>query len=165
MRKQIKEKPALTLVDSPHFIDSLEIIHKRKGKVIDHREVTFDLVTNIGKAALAGLINGVVTTPFKYVAIGTGTTAANVADTTLEAEITTGGGARALGTCTQVTTTVTNDTAQIEVTYTFTAGFAITESGFLDSVSNGVLGGRQVFGAYIVVATDEVIFRWKVKAA
>ena len=165
MRKQIKEKPALTLGDSPRFIDSLEIIHKRHGVVIDHRETTFDLVTNVGKAALAGLINGVVTTPFKYVAIGTGTTAANVADTALEAEITTGGGARALGTCTRVTTTVTNDTAQIEVPYTFTASFAITESGFLDSASNGVLGGRQVFSAYNVVAADELTFRWKIKAA
>lgn len=151
--------------EAAKFVDTLEIIHIRDGKIIAQGLAVPDLVTNAGKAAFAGLLNGVVGDVMKYVAIGTGTTAADATDTTLETEITTGGGARAEGTCSRVTTTVTNDTAQVEYTFTFTDSFAITECGLLNAASEGTLGCRQVFSPYNVVATDLMTFRWKVKAA
>src|SRR4030042_40041 len=48
--------------------------------------VRANLVVNAGKAAVAGLINGVVTNFFEYVGVGIGTTAADLTDTALEAE-------------------------------------------------------------------------------
>jgi hypothetical protein len=147
------------------YCDTLEIILKDKGKVIAYRPPMGDLITNVGKAQFAGLINGVVTLPFTYVAIGTGATAAAVTDTQLQTEITTNGGQRKAGTCTRVQTTVANDTAQIEATYTFTGSFAITESGCFDANPAGNMCCRQVFDAYNVVSGNEMTFRWKIKAA
>lgn len=121
-----------------------------------------NLVTNAGKAAVAGLINGVVTDFFDFIAIGTGTTAANAADTTLETEITTNGGQRAASTNSRVTTDVTNDTAQGVLTYAFTGSFAVTESGWLSASSGGTLLCRQVFSAINVVNGDSLQVTWKI---
>ncbi len=142
-----------------------ELIHRRLGKHGQYEKiegrVIKNLVVSAGKAAIAGLINGVITNFFEHIAIGTGTTAAAAGDTTLQTEITTGGGARAAGTTSRVTTTVTNDTAQVEVTFTFTASFAVTESGLFDAISAGTLACRQVFSAVNVVNTDQLTVRWK----
>lgn len=114
-----------------------------------------NLTTTTGKAGVAGRI-GASGSPaaFTYIAIGTGTTAAAIGDTTLQTEITTGGGARAAATVSLVTTDTTNDTARAVVTFTFTAGFAVTEAGLLNAASAGTLLNRQVFSAVNVVSGD-----------
>lgn len=134
---------------------------RRGGELIDVREVR-NLITTVGKAGAAGLLNGVVTDFFDYIAIGTGSTAANAADTTLQTEITTNGGQRALGTLTRVTVTTTNDTAQFVVTFTFTGSFAVTEAGVLSASSGGTLLCRQVFSAINVVSGDTLTVTYKV---
>lgn len=121
-----------------------------------------NLVVDAGKAAVAGLINGVITNFFEYIAIGTGTVAPVAGDTALGAEITTGGGARAAGTTSRVTTDVTNDTAQVVLTYNFTASFAVTESGVFDSVSAGTMLCRQTFSVINVVNGDSLQVTWKI---
>lgn len=121
-----------------------------------------NLVTDAGKAAVAGLINGVVTDFFDFIAIGTGTTAPAAGNTTLEAEITTNGGQRASSTNTRVTTDVTNDTAQGVTTFAFTGSFAVTESGWLSASSGGTLLCRQTFSAINVVNGDSLQVTWKV---
>lgn len=115
-----------------------------------------NLVTDAGKAGIASRINGATAEAvFDYIAIGTGTTAAAAGDTALVSEITTGGGARAQDASpTRETTDVTNDTAVLDVTYTFTSSFAVTESGVLNAASAGTLLNRQVFSAINVVNTD-----------
>lgn len=114
-----------------------------------------NLITNTGMAGVASRINGSGSEPaFTYIAIGTGTTGALVTDTTLETEITTGGGQRASATASRTTTDVTNDTARLVLTYNFTASFAVTEAGALNAVSVGVLLNRQVFSAVNVVNGD-----------
>lgn len=123
--------------------------------------VVSNLVVDAGKAGVAGLINGVITNFFEYIAIGTGAVAPAAGDTALGAEITTGGGARAVGTTSRVTTDVTNDTAQIVLTFNFTASFAVTESGVLDSASAGTLLARQTFTAINVVNGDSLQVTWK----
>lgn len=139
------------------------MVHKRDGKVIDERMFP-NLITNAGFAALAGLaLVDVGGTAFDYIAIGITNTAANVADTTLASEITTNGGQRAAGTGTRVTTSVTNDTAQLVLTYTFTGSFAVVESGVLNASSSGTLLCRQVFSAINVVSGDTLTVTWKVK--
>ena len=125
-----------------------------------------NLVTDAGRAGSASRTNGAgAEAAFTYIALGIGTTAAAVSDTTLGSEITTGGGARANATASRVTTTVANDTAQLQYTFTFSSGFAITESGVLNAVSAGVLLCRQVFSAINVVNTDQLQVTWKVKSA
>ena len=116
-----------------------------------------NLVTNAGMAGVASRINGDGSeAAFTYIAIGTGTTAANAADTTLETEITTGGGQRASATASRTTTDVTNDTARLVKTFIFTSTFAVTEAGALNAASTGTLLNRQVFTAVNVVSGDSL---------
>lgn len=141
------------------------IKHIRDGEVIDEREID-NLITNAGMAAVAGLIlTDVSVNDFDYIAIGTGATAANATDTTLESEITTGGGARGTGVGTRVTTSVTNDTAQLVKTYTFTASFAVTETGVLNAASSGDLLCHQVFAVINVASGDSLEITWKVQVS
>jgi hypothetical protein len=138
----------------------LEVKDKR-GKVKAERHIK-NLVVSAGSAGVASRINGSgAEAAFTWIAIGTGVTAAAAGDTTCQTEITTGGGARANGTATRVTTDVTNDTAQVEVTYNFTASFAVTESCLLNASSAGTLLSRQVFSAINVANGDSLLIRWK----
>jgi len=152
------------LAEGMRLRGEFEVLHIRHGRVIDRRDVK-NLVVNAGKAAAAGLLNGVITNFFEHIAIGTGTVAAAAGDTALGAEITTGGGARAAGTTSRITTTVTNDTAQVVFTFAFTASFAVTEAGLLDSISAGTLLARQVFAAVNVVNGDSLQITWKIAVA
>jgi len=105
-------------------------------------------ITNTGLSRIAGLIIGEQVAeadiePFTYLAIGTGTATASG----LGAEIATGGGARAAGEISTVTTTTTDDTAQIVEEWTFTASFAITEEGWFNAASSGDLLAFRNFSA------------------
>ncbi len=121
-----------------------------------------NLVVNAGMAGVASRINGAgAEAAFTYIAIGTGTTAASASDTALVAEIITGGGARAAATASRVTTDVTNDTAQLVVTFNFTASFAVTESGVFNASSGGTMLARQVFSAINVSSGDSLQVTWK----
>lgn len=121
------------------------------------KAISRNLITNAGLAIVAGQINGATTAPVTAVAIGIGTTSANATDTALESEITTNGGQRGAGTASRVTTTATNDTAQLAKTFTFTGSFAVTEEGILDNnTSGGNLLARQVFSAVNVVSGDSL---------
>ena len=121
-----------------------------------------NLVTNAGAAGVASRINGDGSeAAFTYIAVGTGTTAANVADTTLETESAASGLSRAAGTASRVTTDVTNDTAQLLKSFSVTGSVAVTESGVLNAAASGVLLARQVFSAINVVNGDTLQITWK----
>jgi len=137
----------------------------RNGKKIDERTLK-NLITNAGKAELANLL-GNVSSPvaFTYLAVGTGTTAADVTDTTLEAEIVDTGLARASATVTRVTTTVTNDTTQLLKAWTATGVKAVTEIGAFNDASAGILLGHQVFAAMNVISSDVLELTYKFKNA
>lgn len=121
-----------------------------------------NLVTSAGMAGVASRINGAGgEAAFTYIAVGTGTTAANAADTALETEIVDSGLARANSTASRVTTDVTNDTAQDQYTFSVTGTKAVTESGVLNAASNGTLLARQVFSAVNVVNGDSLQVTWK----
>lgn len=125
-----------------------------------------NLITNAGFALIAGRLNGSGSpAAATYIAVGTGATAANVSDTTLQTELATSGLSRAAGSVSLVTTTVTNDTAQVVVTYTVSGTAAVTESGVLNAASTGTLLCRQVFSAINVVSGDSLQITWKVKAS
>jgi hypothetical protein len=131
-------------------------------------------VTDAGKAGVASRINGSGSAAaFTAIGIGTGTTAFAAGDTALETEKkadgTAASGVHALATASvtasRVTTTVTNDTAQLVGTISFTATLAVTESGVFNADTNGTLLCRQTFTAVNVVSGDSLQVTWKVKAA
>jgi len=134
----------------------------RNGKLRLERKVK-NLIVDVGKAQVAGLINGVVTTPFTYIAIGTGTTAPTASDTALEAET-----HREAATTSRETTSVTNDTAVLQVTFSgYTGTEAITESGVFDAASGGNMLCRQTFSAINVDwdAGDALQVTWKIQVS
>jgi len=134
----------------------------RKGRVIEERRIR-NLIVNVGKAQIAGLINGIVTSPFKYVAIGTGTTAESSSDTGLEAEI-----ARKQATVSRKTTNVTNDTSVWEVTFSSEDGLSgtssVTEAGIFDSSTGGNMLSRKTFSAVNLDwdAGDSLQITWEI---
>jgi hypothetical protein len=126
--------------------------------------VMSNLIPLAGIAGIAARINGSGSpAAFTYVALGRGTTGAANANTQLEDEITTSGGARAAASVSVVTTDDPGDTAQLQVTFSFTDGgtFAITESGVLNAASTGTLLARQVFSAINVASGDSLQVTWK----
>lgn len=133
------------------FADEIEWVHRDKdGNVIrrySSKGKKHKCLTNPGFAAVAGLIlTDVTVDDFDYIAIGTGTNAADPGDTSLQTEE-----ARKAGAGTRVTTTVTNDTAQLVATFSSADGLSgtddITEVGMLNAASDGTLLMRQVFTA------------------
>lgn len=127
-------------------------------------KVIGNLITNAGFALAAGLLNGSGSpAAATFIAVGTGVTAANVTDTTLQTETATSGLSRAAGTLSLVTTSVTNDTAQILKSFSVSGTVAVTESGVLNAASTGTLLCRQVFSAINVVNGDTLQVTWKVQ--
>ena len=130
---------------------------------IKHRIKKRNIITNVGKAQVAGLINGIVTTPFTYIAIGSGTTAPSETDTALEAEI-----ARKAGSTSRETTNVTNDTAVVEATFSSADGLTgtsnVSEAGLFDASTGGNMLARQTFTTITINwdAGDTLTVTWKI---
>jgi hypothetical protein len=106
-----------------------------------------NIVTNVGLAEVIRLVfSGLTGTKFGYLAIGTGTTAEAATDTELGHEI-----ARKSATVTQTTTTITNDTAKLEATFSKDDGLTgtsnVSESGIFNASTGGVLLARKTFSA------------------
>lgn len=138
------------------------VVRDKNGRIKEGRIVK-NLITTVGKALIAGRINGSgAPAAATYLAVGTGTTAANASDTTLGTEITDSGLARVNATVSLVTTTTTNDTAQLLTTFTVTGTKAVTEAGILNASSSGTLLSRQVFSAVNVVNGDSLQLTYKV---
>lgn len=124
-----------------------------------------NIITNAGKAAEAGLIgNTGGVSPFTYLALGTSNTAVAATDTTLGAEITDTGLARASATVSRITTSVANDTLQLTYTWTASGVKTIQETGVFNASSSGVMLGRKVLSPSITTAnTDLVIITYTVQ--
>lgn len=123
-------------------------------------------VPTVGKALIAGRLNGSgAPAVADYIAVGTGTNAFAAGDTALQTETSGSGLTRAQGTVSLVTTTTTNDTAQVLKSFTVTGTVAVTESGVFNASSVGTLLCRQVFSAINVVNGDTLQITWKVAFA
>lgn len=96
-------------------------------------------MTNAGKAAIAGLFNGVGSvTAFTYLAYGDDDTAEDATHTKLvgtESQ-------REEATCTLVTTTVTNDTSQLVETFDITETETIGEVAVFNADTAGTMALR-----------------------
>ena len=132
------------------------------GEVFATREI-LNIITTMGLTEVSKMLIGAASDGFVWVAIGTGTTAAEIGDTTLETEITTYGGARDESESESTLAAV----ATIPVTFTFleSASFAITEVGLLNAETTGDLLARQVFAAINVAEGDSLTATWTITSA
>lgn len=124
------------------------------------------VVTNIGKAMFADRMRtapGTYTSSPKFVAMGTGATAAArtaaVGDTTLSTQVET----RTSGTESTVTTTVANDTYQVSGTITATANRSVDEGGLFDAASGGNMAVSWTQNVDALVTNDTITFTVKVQ--
>lgn len=140
-------------------------VRDAEGRIKEGRLV-HNLITSAGKAGAASRLNGAGgEAAFTYLAIGTGVVAANASDTTLGTELAALGLSRANATASRVTTSVTNDTAQLAYSWTASGSAAITEAGILNAGAAGTLLSRQVFSAVNVVNGDGFTLTYKVQCS
>lgn len=132
----------------------------------EDKRVIHNLITSAGKAGAASRINGAGgEAAFIYIAMGTGTTPAAAGDTTLETELASAGLSRVSATASRVTTSVTNDTAQLSTVFSVSGTVTVTESGVLNASSGGTLLCRQTFTGIPLVNGDTLTVTWKIQAA
>lgn len=131
----------------------------RKGDLVATRRIR-NIVTNLGLAWMSGALSGDTGSPntMKYIAVGTGTTAAAATDTALVAEVE----SRATGTLSRVTVTTTNDTCQVVGTITMTGNRALTECGLFSAGTGGTMMARTVFSVINLTTDDTIQITWKV---
>ncbi len=130
------------------------------GRWSSKRKIS-NLITTVGKALVAGRINGSgAPAAATYIAVGTGATAADVADTDLDAEIVDSGLERANSAVSLVTTDTANDSARLSNTFTVTGTKAIVESGVFNAAVAGTMLARQVFSTVNVVNGDSFQVTW-----
>jgi hypothetical protein len=104
-------------------------------------------IANTGLAVVSGLVGNTGSeVAFTYLAVGTDNTAESAAHTALQAEITTGGLARASATVSQETTTQTDDTLQLLKIWTASATHSVEEVGAFNDASAGIMLGRKLTG-------------------
>lgn len=125
----------------------------RNGEVV--REIK-NLVVTSGKALVAANLQGNSVNPITYMALGTGTTAADVADVTLESELdrnalTTSGGIVSGAVVTYETTWAPGDGTG-----------AITEAGLFTASTGGTMLARTVFPVVNKGADDTITVVWDV---
>ncbi len=129
-------------MDTLKMVGTYKITIATKEGLVRDESVVKNIVTNAGKAQLALLAGDASATPFTYLALGTSSTAVGASQTALQAELTDTGLARAAGTVSRVTTTVTNDTFRLTYTWTASGTKAIEEVGVFNASSSGTMLSR-----------------------
>ena len=127
----------------------LETVNKETGEILSCEEFCNSIV-NTGKERVAKLINGVSSTYFRAIAVGTGTNAVTSGDTALQTE-----NQRALATLSYEA----SYKAKFVYTFSFGSAYAITEAGLFDSatVSGSVMLNRTTFTAKNVSALIQLV--------
>jgi len=128
----------------------------KDGKVVKEVE-TENIITNVGRADVAGLINSTVTSPFTYVAVGSGTASPSATDTALQNER-----MRTNATVSRTTAVVPNDTARWEAVFTATSDMVLTEAGLFNASSGGDMLARGTFPAVSVASGESFRVIWHI---
>ncbi len=113
------------------------------------------LQVNTGRAIITNLISGIGGTVPRYVGWGTGVGTTAASDVDLFAP---GVEARVNGTVTRVSTTVTNDTVQVNATITATAAKTVTNAGAFDASTGGSLWVKGDFTGVALSIGDAIAF-------
>ncbi len=146
---------------------SVRIVHRDKdGNVKSDTGWLKNTITNAGKAETTNLL-GNVSTPaaFTYLAVGSNNIAESASHTALQSEITTSGLARAAATVSRVTTTQTNDTLQLEKTWTASASVTVEEVGIFNGSSAGTMLGRKLTGSKALANGETLKVTYKVQVS
>jgi hypothetical protein len=121
-------------------------------------------VVGTGLAYIASRMKDTSATAMSHMGIGSGSTAAAVADTALGSQL-----ARVAldsGSPSIVTTTVTNDSIQYVATFAAGTGTgAVTEAGIFNAGTSGTMLCRTVFAVINKGALDTLVITWKVTVA
>ena len=128
-----------------------DVVIKLNDEVVLEKK---NLIVTAGKAFLASAVLNSSSSPFTYMAIGTGTAAAAVTDTALATELT-----RSAFTTSSVASNV------VTLTTTYAAGTGtgtLTEAGILNNSSGGTLLSRVVFAAISKGAADSLTITWTI---
>jgi len=155
------------MVETIPLKGSFEIVLRGPDGKIKQRQKKDNLILNTGKGAMASRLNGAGALPlFNYLALGSDNTAAAAAQSLLIAELTgaaSSGGQREHASTSRVTTTVTNDTAQLYFQYAIQVSMQIQEvAAFNQSgANNGQVLGRQVVTAINAQSGDTVTVTYK----
>lgn len=115
-----------------------------------------NIVVNNGKDFVASRIKDATATVMSHMAVGTGTTTAVAANTTLETELS--------GSRTALTSTTVSSNDVIYVA-TFGPGVgtgAVTEAGIFNASSGGTMLCRTVFAVINKAASDSMTITWTV---
>ena len=117
-------------------------------------------IVNGGIARMAYRLISDTGAPFKYGAIGIGTTAATDTDTMCESQILT----RVKGTLTTDTTAITGDTAKVVTSFTSdTTSYAVTEYATCETASGAPILNRVTFAAITLNNADVLEFSYTVQ--
>ena len=131
-------------------------IIRSNGEIDDLGLISTKVVTTAGVNYIVDAFqNTVEVENMKYHDSGTGVTAENVADTTMETAY---GGARATGTTTEGASANIYRTVG---TISYTSTLAITEHGIFSASTSGTLLDRSVFTAINVVNGDSIEFTYE----
>lgn len=136
----------------------------REGNSVKRIEI-HNTTTNDGLRYITG---GGSLTSFKWLALDSSATAATASDSSLVSEITTAGLGRAQATTSQVTTDATNDTYQLEHTFTATNSAVVKGVGVFDTstASAGTMFARSTFsgGGYSLTNGNTIKITYKIDA-
>lgn len=147
------------------IIGKVRLQQFRNGVCIKDTGFMKNIITNAGKAQIALLAGDASATPFTYLALGTSSTAVEVTDPALGAEITDTGLARTTATVSRITTSVTNDTLSLAYTWTATGVKTIQEIGIFNASSSGTMLGHKLTGALVTANADQVVATYTVQFA
>lgn len=129
------------------------VVKNDSGEVKQTLQVP-NMVVTTGKNFISSRMKDATATAMSHMAIGTGTVAPAIGNTTLGTEV---------GRATLTSTTVTNNTIQYVATFAAGTGTgAITEAGVLNASSAGTLLCRTTFPVVNKAAGDTIAITWTV---
>ena len=136
------------------------LTHIRDGEILDEFSI-HNIITDAGKTEVAGLmLTDVGGTAFDYLEIGSGNTAETTSDTALEYPI-----SRMAASGTRTTISSTNDTAQLQITFTNGTGsnWPVTEAGVFNASSAGTMLARKTFDVLNIADGDSLQLTYQVR--
>jgi len=143
------------LRDSIKLTGELKLTLTNEGGNVTQEVIVPNTVVTAGKGFIASRMN-TTTTTMSHVELGTGTTGANVANTTLETIISSSRTAL-------TSTTVTANAVAYVVTFPAGTGTgAVTEAGIFNASSSGTMLCRTTFSVINKAAADTLGITWTI---
>jgi hypothetical protein len=151
--------------DSIKITGRLLVEHYRDGKLINEPKWIENVVTSVGKNALASLLNSANagTTLVTHMGFGTSTTAVANTDTALGAELTIGSNGYARASVTSRSNPSPNIIQYVATLTGITASTTIQEAGLFNASTGGTLIAHQLTGSQTLSSSgDSLQVTWQI---